>query len=148
VDTVAKPGVDGFKHIECTVCHLTLKTELIPALPVVADPDVTTKEPDVTTKEPEATEPEATEPEATEPEATESEATESEATESEATESEATESEATELEATEKEPEITKPEAKPPEEKSSCNSTVSGALAIVALTTAAGALCLVRKKED
>ena len=152
VDSAAKPGVDGSKHIECTVCHLTLKTELIPALPSVTEPTVTTKEPETTKEpvvtEPAVTEPEATEPEATEPEATEPEATEPEATEPEATEPEATEPEATESETTEREPEFTKPAAKPPVKEEGCKSTISGALAIVALATAAGALCLARKKED
>ena len=54
----------------------------------------------------------------------------------------------TEPEATEKEPEITKPATKDPEKKKGCKSSVSGALAIVALTTAAGALCFARKKKD
>jgi len=49
---------------------------------------------------------------------------------------------------TEREPEITKPDAIPPEKKNGCNSAVAGALAIVALTTAAGALCLARKKDE
>jgi hypothetical protein len=55
VDTAAKPGVDGSKHIECTVCHTTLKTEIIPALPVVTEPEDTTTSQTETTTEPEDT---------------------------------------------------------------------------------------------
>jgi len=50
VDSAAQPGVSGSKHIECTKCHTTLRTEIIPALPVVTEPDDTTvTEPDDTT---------------------------------------------------------------------------------------------------
>jgi len=168
VDSAAKPGVNGSKHIECTVCHKTLRTEIIPALPVVTEPEVTTTEPEVTTTEPEVTttEPEVTttEPEVTttEPEVTTTEpevtTTEPEVTTTEpevtTTEPEVTtaEPEVTtaepEVTTTEREPEITKPDAIPPENDNGCNSAVSGAMAIVALTTAAGALCLARKKDD
>ncbi len=87
VDTEAQPGVNGSKHVECTVCHTTLKTEVIPARPVVTEPEVTTTEPEVTTTEPEVT---TTEPEVTttEPEVTTTEPEDTTSSEPETTTSE------------------------------------------------------------
>ena len=104
----------------------------------VTEPEVTTTEPEVTTTEPEVT---TTEPEVTttEPEVT---TTEPEVT---TTEPEAT---VTEPEVATTEPEITQPEAKPSQKEKGCGSAVSGVMAIVGLSVAAGALCLARKKDE
>ena len=55
VDSEAQPGENGSKHVECTVCHVTLRSEIILALPVLTEPDVTTAEPKDTTAEPDVT---------------------------------------------------------------------------------------------
>jgi hypothetical protein len=77
VDQEPAPGVEGSKHVECTVCHHVLETAAIEALPVETEPE---SEPESETdKEPEtdgSTEPESeTESETEKPEESGSETT-------------------------------------------------------------------------
>lgn len=61
VDTAAQPGVNGSKHLECSKCHTTLKSEIIPALPTVTEPEGTTpSEPEDTAAPEDTTAPEGT----------------------------------------------------------------------------------------
>ncbi len=110
-----------------------------------AEPEVTTTEPEVTTTEPEVT---TTEPNETtaEPEVTTTEPNET-TTEPDETTVES-EDATTEPEDVTTATAVTTPETDAPAKEGGCGSAVSGALAIVSLTTAAGALFLARKKED
>ena len=101
-------------------------------VPGEKQPEETTTEAEVTTTEPETT---VTEPEATvtEPEVTTAEP-----------EVTTVEPETTEADTTT----VSTPDTDAVAKDGGCGSTVSGALAVAALVTAAGALCLARKKED
>ncbi len=110
---------------------ITILSYLVPGekpAETTTEPETTTAEPEVTTTEPEVT---TTEPEVTtaEPEVT-----------------------TTEPEVTTVEPEVTTVESEAktdaPAEKKGCGSAVSGAVAIVGMTLAAGAAFLARKKKD